>query len=69
MFVDRVVVSFVLTTLVGAVSAVAGLAAGILHHMDGASMPYAVRAGGRAALAVLGVQLPVLAVLVALYGR
>ncbi|ORT49023.1 hypothetical protein [Frankia sp. KB5] len=49
-------VSIVLAVaLVAAIAAIAGLVAGILHAADGDSLPAAARAGGRAALAVLGV--------------
>ncbi|WP_261576230.1 hypothetical protein [Frankia gtarii] len=42
-------------TAIVAISVVAGLMNGILHRADGAILPAAVRAGGRAGLAVLGV--------------
>ncbi len=54
--------------LVIAVSAVAGLVNGILHRADGASVPAAMRAGGRAGLAVLGVLIAVAGVVVAALG-
>lgn len=42
-------------------SVLAGLVTGILHAADGATPAAAVRAGGRAALQVLGVQAAVVA--------
>ncbi|WP_041939698.1 MULTISPECIES: hypothetical protein [Frankia] len=40
-------------TAIVAISVVAGLMNGILHRADGANLPAAVRAGGRAGFAVL----------------
>lgn len=54
--------------LIAALSLVAGLLAGILHRADGATWPAAIRAGGRAGLAVAGVLLAAVGVVVAGWG-
>jgi hypothetical protein len=57
------IVVVLMVALIATASAVAGLVNGILHHADGASLPAAIRAGGRAGLAVLTVLLTGLGVL------
>lgn len=49
-------------------TAIAGLVAGILHAVDGASTAAAVRAGGRAGLAIAGVFLAAAGVAAATWG-
>lgn len=56
MLIDPVVVVFVLVTFAATLSAFAGLVAGILRRASGATLPEAILAGGRTAVAVLGVQ-------------
>ncbi|KPM50402.1 hypothetical protein ACG83_40455 [Frankia sp. R43] len=68
MYVDRSVAVVVLAVLVLAVSVIAGLIAGILRGWDGATIPAAVRAAGRAGLTVAGVLLAAVSLVVAAWG-
>lgn len=64
-YVDRSVALVVLAALVLAVSIIAGLIAGILRVVDGATIAAAVRTGGRAGLTVAGVLLAATSLVVA----
>ncbi len=64
----RVLLAALGGTLALLVGLIAGVLAAVLHRADGASLPAAVRAGGRAALTVLVALAAVAGVVVAAVG-